>query len=507
MKPSIEYSHEAVTLTAAQRKFLWGTLICLIVLRVLMMIQVPFTDTTEARYAEMARKMVETNDWITPQIEYGVPFWGKPPLHTWISASGMKLFGVNEFGGRIFIFMTGLLILALLYRWAKTYRGRNYALLGTTILTSSALFFVALAGVMTDLVMIAGTTLSMLAFWNALHGTRSKLLMGYLFFVGLAIGLLAKGPVAFVLTAIPIGAWVLIHNRWRATWLNLPWISGTILMIGLALPWYLIAEAKTPGFLRYFIVGEHFERFLMSGWKGDLYGSGHAEPRGTIWLFWLATLLPWTFFFLAPFKRIGSIVTGFKNDIPRWSSYLLCWALAPLVFFTMATNIIPTYVITGIPASCLLIIEIWLFAARGRTEATPTVARFFKGSLITGSMIFLGAYLVFSFFPQFAPKRTQKNLVARKVISEGPISLPLHYFGRKNYSIEFYTGGKANRLEHTDDLSEFLADSKRDFVSIDEKTFLKLDPRIRDSFIQHGKFGRSLLLSDKPQKPTVTFNE
>lgn len=68
------------------------------------MILVPVKDTTEARYAEIARKMLETGDWITPQFEYGVPFWGKPPLHTWLSAAGMGAFGVNEFAARLPIF-------------------------------------------------------------------------------------------------------------------------------------------------------------------------------------------------------------------------------------------------------------------------------------------------------------------------------------------------------------------------------------------------------------------
>lgn len=40
----------------------------------------PLMDTTEARYAEMSRKMLETNQWLVPQFDYGIPFWGKPPL-------------------------------------------------------------------------------------------------------------------------------------------------------------------------------------------------------------------------------------------------------------------------------------------------------------------------------------------------------------------------------------------------------------------------------------------
>jgi hypothetical protein len=55
------------------------------------------------------------------------------------------------------------------------------------------------------------------------------------------------------------------------------------------LPWYLLAEWKTPGFLDYFIVGEHFKRFLVSNWQGDRYGNA----RGTICLFLLLASLPW----------------------------------------------------------------------------------------------------------------------------------------------------------------------------------------------------------------------
>ena len=496
-------SRATILLTPSQRNFLWIALAALFVIRVLLMIQVPFTDTTEARYAEIARKMVETNDWITPQIDYGVPFWGKPPLHTWVSAAGMKLFGVNEFGGRFFIFVTGLFILRWLYYWAREFKGKDYALLSTTILASTALYFVSMANVMTDLVMIAGTTLSMIAFWRALHGTQKTTSAGYLFFVGLAIGLLAKGPVAFVLTAIPIGSWVLIHNRWRDTWLRLPWISGTILMLALSIPWYLLAELKTPGFLQYFIVGEHLERFLQSGWQGDLYGSGHAEARGTIWLYWLEMLLPWTFLFLVPLRRARSVVEGFKNDTPRWSSYLLCWALSPMIFFTMATNIIPTYVITGIPASCLLLVDVWVHAASGRREPTPAAVRTFKASASIGILIFATAYLTYTFVPSIAPKRTQKTLVEQKIRNEGFVSAQLYYFSKKNYSIEFYTNGNAIRLESTDDLEALLMDDNRDFVSIDDRKFKTLDPALQNAYFQHGKFGKSLLISEKPNRGKI----
>ena len=54
---------------------------------------IPLTDKTEARYGEVARLMAETGNWIVPQIDYGVPFWAKPPLSTWLSAGSISLLG------------------------------------------------------------------------------------------------------------------------------------------------------------------------------------------------------------------------------------------------------------------------------------------------------------------------------------------------------------------------------------------------------------------------------
>ena len=58
---------------------------------------IPLTDKTEARYGEIARLMAETGNWIVPQIDYGVPFWAKPPLSTWLSAGTASLLVDSEF--------------------------------------------------------------------------------------------------------------------------------------------------------------------------------------------------------------------------------------------------------------------------------------------------------------------------------------------------------------------------------------------------------------------------
>ena len=58
-------------------------------------------DKTEARYGEIARLMAETGEWVVLQIDYGVPFWAKPPLSTWASALSIHLFGTHEFFVRL----------------------------------------------------------------------------------------------------------------------------------------------------------------------------------------------------------------------------------------------------------------------------------------------------------------------------------------------------------------------------------------------------------------------
>lgn len=77
----------------------------------------PLMDTTEARYAEMSRKMLETNQWLVPQFDYGIPFWGKPPLSFWASAVTMKLGGVNEWSARLAPFLASLAMGLLFFAW------------------------------------------------------------------------------------------------------------------------------------------------------------------------------------------------------------------------------------------------------------------------------------------------------------------------------------------------------------------------------------------------------
>ena len=158
--------------------------------------------------------MAELNDWITPWFDYGVPYWGKPPLAFWVTAISFKLFGVSEFAARLPHLVIALLIVGLIV-WLAARRDRNAAVPTLVLISGSFLFFVATGAVMTDIELVLGTTLTMAGFWLALEDTdgpgskqsdRSTWRAGMLFFGGLVLGLLAKGPVALVLSGVPIFA-------------------------------------------------------------------------------------------------------------------------------------------------------------------------------------------------------------------------------------------------------------------------------------------------------------
>src|SRR5690606_9917714 len=116
-----------------------------------------------------------------------------------------------------------------------------------------------------------------------------------------------------------------------------------------------LAELKTPGFLDYFIIGEHFSRFLVPGWQGDLYGTAHKAAPGSIWLSLLPATFPWgllsAFLLVKAWRQHG--LRAFLK-LPSSSIYLFITALFPALFFTAAGNILWTYLLPGLAPLAML---------------------------------------------------------------------------------------------------------------------------------------------------------
>lgn len=417
---------------------LWWAIVIAAFVRLLTLGMYPLSDSTESRYAEIARKMVELNDWVTPWYDYGVPFWAKPPMSTWITAASFRLFGVNEFAARLPHFVAAVFVAWLIWQWLRR-RSAREALLCTAVLCGAAVFYISAGAVMTDMMLLLGMTLAMRGFWLGINGTALEHRSNrWLLFIGLAIGLLAKGPIALVLVAIPTLVWALIAHRSRLVWKRLPWLQGSIVVTLLAAPWYGLAELRTPGFLNYFFIGEHWQRFMVAGWTGDLYGTAHAFPRGSIWLFSVVAFMPWPFLLpLAWAGRATAPARATAGAERAWRIYLFLWVLTPCVFFTFSGNVLATYVLPGVPALAMLTAA-WLAS----DERVVRVDRVLIAGLV---IVSAGVGLVVTAQHVSGGWKTTKALVRQhERLRTG--DEPLIFLGTRPYSAEFYSHGQAERV-------------------------------------------------------------
>ena len=423
----------------------WWALGTILALRLLGMAWLPLAGTSEPRYAEVARLMALRGDWITPWFTPEQPFWGKPPLSFWTEAIAFNLLGVTEFAARLPSWLATVGSLGLLWVYARTFFGERIARGALLIYASCALVFIVSGAVITDPFLALATTWAMVAL--AMAAKTPGPAWRYGFFVALALGLLAKGPLMLVLVAGPMLPLFILYPSIRASVKQLPWVSGTALMLLLSLPWYLLAEQKTPGFLNYFLVGEHFLRFIDSGWSGDLYGVAHKRIKGAIWGDVLVASFPWGFVALVlllrqifnPQQRAALWQT--RRDPER--AYLLAWALFTPVFFSLSGNILWTYVLPALaPFSILLALGL-----------APVAARHALAARLLGALTGLVplAFTVYVVLGVVDPLRlkTEKHLVAYAMQRMQPGD-QLLYLDKVPFSATFYSRGQAGAVMRQD---------------------------------------------------------
>jgi len=426
----------------------WWALGAILGLRLGSMAWMPLASTSEPRYAEVARLMALKGDWITPWFTPELPFWGKPPLSFWTEAIAFKLLGITEFAARLPSWLATLGGMTLLFVYARAYFGERIAQGALLIYASCALVFMASGAVLTDPFLALATTWAMVAL--AMSAKTPSPAWRYGFFVALAVGLLAKGPLMLVLVAGPMVPLFIFYPSLRAAFKRMPWVSGLALMLLLSVPWYLLAEQKTPGFLNYFLVGEHFLRFVDSGWAGDLYGVAHKRMKGAIWGEVLVASFPWGLVALALLLR------GFFNPLHRaalWQTrrdpdkaFLLAWTLFTPLFFTVSGNILWTYVLPALASFSILMalaLDTPAFTSRwGQRLRTALI--WLMPLLVTGYTA------VVTLQPQYL--KTEKHLVAY-VMQHRQAGEQLVYLDKVPFSATFYSRGQVSAVT-LKDLSE-----------------------------------------------------
>ena len=483
-------------------------LLAVLLLRLITLSVYPLMDSTEARYAEIAREMVATGNWVTPQLDPGKPYWGKPPLSIWSTALCYKVFGVSEFSARLSSFAFSILTMMLVLLLANSFRGRTFSLVVAIILTTNALFYFMLGGVMTDPAFSFAVTLALSAFMLGLRsaGKLARSSWGYLFFVGIGLSVLAKGLLGIVLVFVPIVLWTFLSRQRIRVMKAFPWMIGSILLSGIVLPWHILAEIRTPGFLEYYLFGEHLQRFFVAGWEGDLYGTAHSHPKGAIWLFLIPSTLPWLVVFvwnLYPALKKRRLASLMKQE--DWVLYLLLWFLTPLVLFTFAGNIVMTYVLPGLPAFALLT------ACLVQTNQTPDRLAddlwFMHSRLsVVLALVVPFGFTVIAFWalPAIGIERSHKTVAEyfdqRNQDGKGA----LIYARRMPHSADFYTRGHAKKLEREFNAEELLAyihDENENYYVIYQEDVVRFPEEIFALIRKVHDFGRYSLYQEAHTVP------
>ena len=454
-------------------KFYTYGIVCLVILRLFLNAFVPLMDKTEARYAEIARIMAETNNWITPQIDYGVPFWAKPPLSEWLSAFSIKLFGVNEFAVRLPSLLLSLLLVFFIGKFAKK-KNHSFYLSGFILLTLPE--FLLHAGVVsTDTALAFTITLIFLSFWKAVNETKVSY-WGYLMFISIGFGLLTKGPIVLILTMPPIILWLLYFKEYKTILKKFPWILGPLITILIAAPWYYLAELKTKGFLDYFIVGEHFKRYFDPSWHGDKYGYPKSQPFGIIWAFLFIVAFPWI-------QVVAIKGWKLRKDLVKnkWLLFLLLWLLWTPLFFTVSSSLLHTYTLPIMVPIALLTQYFW--------EKIENKKAAILTSLVLPFLILIA--IVLSLFNNNLERysNTDKYLLKEQIENT---DLNLYYFGDKSYSSQFYSKNKIKSLTEVN-FKKKVKQEEAFQIIIPNKLLNIIDPEIVDRLQVLGSTEKSKL--------------
>lgn len=353
MKTSANFPLEPVESgdsAALSSSFLWGLLLLFLALWLYALGMRTLVPTDEGRYAEMAREMLLSGDWITPRLN-GIKYFEKPPLQTWMNAATFAVFGLGEWQARLWTGLSSLIGIALVgYTGHRLYDSRTdsrtsvYAML---VLASSFMWF-GLGHINTlDMGLSGMMTLALCALLLAQHDQasaterRNWMLACW---AGMALAVLSKGLIGVVLPGAVLVLYTVASRDWRI-WQRLHLVAGLLLFFAICTPWFVLVSLKNPEFPHFFFIHEHVDRFLTK-----------VHKRAGPWYYFMPLLvlgiMPW----LAALPQ--SLARACQRQPQQqfqaqWM--LLIWAGFIFFFFSYSGSKLPSYILPIFPALALLI--------------------------------------------------------------------------------------------------------------------------------------------------------
>lgn len=320
----------------------------------------------EGRYAEIAREMTVTGDWVTPRYN-SVKYFFKPPLQYWATAVAFSAFGEDEWTARLWVGLTSFLSVLMVFFAGRILFGARPALFGGIALGS--MMMPVFAGHFNTLDMGVGTFMSaaMLALLLAQRDEATPAQERFwmmLCWAAMALALLSKGLMGIVLP----GAVLFCYLAWTRDFVRLKHLhifKGTLVFFAISAPWFVLVMKANPEFYQFFFIHEHFERFLTKV---------HAR-YGPPWYFVPFLLLgsmPWTLYLWSGLRQgflksapLASPLASLKGlptstspgGLKAWRPKLLLmlWVVFIFVFFSASSSKLAGYIVPIFPALAMLI--------------------------------------------------------------------------------------------------------------------------------------------------------
>ncbi len=390
-------------------------------------------ETTEGRYAECAREMLATGDWITPRLE-GRPHWTKPPLTYWAMAAGIAVAGRNAWAVRAPGAVAFVALALVLMATARRLWDEQTSVVAGLVWATSPFALAGASVASTDMLLALWSMLVVAAWVRARDDPdRARWMLGMWAAAGL--GFLTKGPPALLAPAS-----VLVHHALerRAGRAVPPLRAGRGLAVFavLGLGWYVAVVAANPGLLGYFVGDEVVGRIFTPKfhrnpqWYGPLtmYAGPLALGAGL-----------WTFAAL-----VGAVRRARARDERRASrgGVRLCavWLAVTVGVLSISRSRLTLYVLPVFPAVVLLVARGVLAAA-----SEPAARRRLVGALAAASLVLaLGARYAAARHEGAKDMAPLARACRRACAPEPPRALVDS--GDRLYGLMFYLDGRMERV-------------------------------------------------------------
>src|SRR6266496_5772098 len=306
----------------------------------------------EPRYAQVAREMLEHHDLVTPMLG-GQAWLEKPPLYYWQAMLAYSVFGVSDVAARIPSAVNATLLVIAVYLFFRRFRSGVESDAALITASSAGVIGYARAASM-DMALAAAFSVGMLSWW-AWRESGKKIFLA-LFYVCMALGMLAKGPVAPFLAMAVITLFALATREFRIV-VRTAWLPGILLFCAIALPWYFAVQMRNPQFFREFILEHNLARF-----SSDLYH--HRQPFWYYLPISVLALMPWTVYVIAALVETVRLWWPQQREVLpepdfewQFSVFACCWLIVPVAFFSISQSKLPGYILPAIPAGAVLLAE------------------------------------------------------------------------------------------------------------------------------------------------------